>query len=279
MPPARYNRWSYGFFPYRGGAPARELPMTAFGFACLIAVFLLTALVSVVTGGTSLITVPVMMQLGMEPHIAVATNMLSLTLLSLGGTVPFLKGDLLPKERLPVLICLTLLGSIGGAVLLLAMPARAMPVVVAGAMLAVVTFTFAKGDAGQSPAVGPTAHLPTIAGYGLTFLVGVYGGFFSGGYVAMLMTILIACFHMTFLEAVAATKVLNLFSSLVATAVLAARGLIDWKLGLILGVVSFGGGIAGATVALRLDNRLLRRVFLTAVIVMAAKTLIYDVHW
>lgn len=59
--PARYNRWPYGFLPYRGAAPTCELPMTAFGFACLVAVFLLTALVSVVTGGTSLITVPVMM--------------------------------------------------------------------------------------------------------------------------------------------------------------------------------------------------------------------------
>jgi uncharacterized protein len=221
----------------------------------------------------------VMMQLGVEPHVAVATNMLTLTLLSLGGTMPFLKGDLIPKERLPALVGLTLLGSMGGALLLLAMPARVMPLVVACAMLAVVVFTLAKGDAGLSPVDGGAVRMPAIAGYGLTFLLGVYGGFFSGGYVAMLMTVLIACFRMTFLEAVAATKVLNLFSSLVATAVFAARGLIDWKLGLILGVVSFGGGTAGATVALRLDNRLLRRVFLTAVIAMAAKTLIYDVRW
>ena len=34
--------------------------MTAFGFACLVGVFLLTALVSVATGGTSLITVAAM---------------------------------------------------------------------------------------------------------------------------------------------------------------------------------------------------------------------------
>jgi uncharacterized protein len=109
--------------------------MTAFGLACLIAVFLLTGLVSVVTGGTSLITVPLMIQLGMEPHVAVATNMATLTWLSLGGTVPFLKGDLIPRERLPALVGLTLLGSICGAFLLLAIPARAMPVVVACAML------------------------------------------------------------------------------------------------------------------------------------------------
>jgi hypothetical protein len=57
--------------------------MTTTGFALLMAIFLLTAFVSVVTGGTSLITVPVMMQLGIDPHTAVATNMLTLVFLSL----------------------------------------------------------------------------------------------------------------------------------------------------------------------------------------------------
>ena len=60
--------------------------MTAPALVCLIAVFVFTAFISVVTGGTSLITVPVMMQLGVNPHVAVATNMLTLILLSLGGT-------------------------------------------------------------------------------------------------------------------------------------------------------------------------------------------------
>ncbi len=44
----------------------------------LIVVFFATSLISVVTGDTSLITVPVMIQFGIEPHVAVATNMLAL---------------------------------------------------------------------------------------------------------------------------------------------------------------------------------------------------------
>jgi uncharacterized membrane protein YfcA len=43
----------------------------------LAAVFFLTSIVSVVTGATSLVTVPVMIALGLEPHIAVATSMCS----------------------------------------------------------------------------------------------------------------------------------------------------------------------------------------------------------
>jgi uncharacterized protein len=253
--------------------------MTVLNFICLIGVFIFTAFISVVTGGTSLITVPVMMQLGIDPHVAVATNMLTLVFLSLGGTVPFLKGRLIPRKRLPVLIGLTLIGSILGALLMLVVPAKAIPIVVALAMIVVAVFSLIKGNAGISPVAVRPAGISEAAGYGLTFILGVYGGFFSGGYVALLTAALVAFFGITFIEAVAVTKVLNLFSSLVATAVFAVRGLIDWKLGLILGAVSFAGAAAGAGLARNLSNHALRRVFLGAVLALAAKTLLYDVRW
>lgn len=253
--------------------------MTAAALVCLIAVFALTAFISVVTGGTSLITVPVMMQLGIDPHVAVATNMLSLIFLSLGGTVPFLKGQFIPRKRLLALIWFTLFGSVLGALLLLVVPAKAMPLVVAVAMIAVAVFSLAKSNAGVSPAGSAPSRASELTGYLLTFVLGVYGGFFSGGYVALLTAAFVAFFGMTFLESVAVTKVLNIFSSLVATAVFAAQGLIDWKIGLILSLVSFIGAASGAVLARNLSNALLRRVFLVAVIALAIKTLAYDFHW
>jgi uncharacterized protein len=75
------------------------------------------------------------------------------------------------------------------------------------------------------------------------------------------------------------TKVLNMFSSLVATLVFAKEGLVNWRLGLFLSVASFGGGLLGAVLAKRLSNLWLRRTFVVAVIVMALKTLLLDVHW
>jgi uncharacterized membrane protein YfcA len=50
----------------------------------LVAVFFVTSVVSVVTESTSLITVPVMIAMGIEPHVAVATNMMGLVFMSLG---------------------------------------------------------------------------------------------------------------------------------------------------------------------------------------------------
>jgi uncharacterized membrane protein YfcA len=102
--------------------------------------------------------------------------------------------------------------------------------------------------------------------------------FFSGGYVALPTAAFVAFFQLTFIEAVALTKVLNIFSSLVATLVFVQEGLVDWRLGLILSAASFAGALFGAILARRVSNLWLRRIFVAVVIVMALKTLLLDVH-
>jgi uncharacterized membrane protein YfcA len=82
---------------------------------------------------------------------------------------------------------------------------------------------------------------------------------------------------MTFVEAVAITKVINIFSSAVATLIFMVRGFVDYRLGLMLGAVMFIGATIGARATLRISNTWLRRIFLTAVIILALKTLLYDI--
>jgi hypothetical protein len=81
---------------------------------------------------------------------------------------------------------------------------------------------------------------------------------------------------MTFLQGVATTKVINVFSSAVATAVFLWRGVVDVKLGVVLGVAMFLGALLGARIALRLHPIWLRRIFITAVIGLAVKMIVRD---
>jgi uncharacterized protein len=96
----------------------------------LIVVFFATSGVSVVTGSRSIITVPVMFQAGIEARGAVATNMFALTFMSLGGSLPFLPPSAPARRRLPLLIIITLIGSITGAFLLTVTPSRIVPLIV-----------------------------------------------------------------------------------------------------------------------------------------------------
>ena len=245
--------------------------MPASKLLILVAVFFLTSVISVVTGSTSLITVPVMIAFGVEPHVAVATNMMALIFMSVGGSLPFAQKGVIERRLLPVSIALTVIGSGIGALLLLRIPTGALQLTIAIAMLAVAVFTLLRRDGGTTE--HSMSNSRRAAGYFATFILAIYGGFFSGGYVTMLTAVFVLLFGLTFLQGVATTKVVNVFSSLVATVLFAWHGIVDYKLGTILGLTMFLGAVIGGHVALRLPAVWLRRIFLLAVVALAAKML------
>jgi uncharacterized protein len=240
----------------------------------LIVVFFFTSVISVVTGSTSLITVPVMIALGIEAHVAVATNMLALTFMSVGGSLPFIGRGILSRSRLLPSIIFTIIGSGLGALLLLRVPLKALQITIAVAMIGVAVFSMLNNDLGRASHDAPSSHVGIITGYAATFLLAIYGGFFSGGYVTMLTAAFVLLFGMTFLQAVATTKLINVFSSGVATAVFIWRGVVDLKLGIILGAVMFLGALLGSRIALLLSTVWLRRIFIAAVLGLAVKLLL-----
>jgi hypothetical protein len=78
---------------------------------------------------------------------------------------------------------------------------------------------------------------------------------------------------MTFLQAVATTEVINVLSSGVATLVFVWRGVVDVKLGIVLGAFMFLGALLGGRIALFLSTVWLRRIFVAAVLGLAARML------
>ena len=73
------------------------MPLSA--WIILILLFALTSAIGVVTGSNSLVTVPVMFQFGIDPKIAVATNMFGLTFMNIGATIPFLNHGIIDKKK------------------------------------------------------------------------------------------------------------------------------------------------------------------------------------
>src|SRR5712672_3053 len=115
-----------------------------------------------------------------------------------------------------------------------------MPLLISIFMLLVATFSFLRRDAGIVPAPSTSSRTAELSGYAATYLLGIYGGF-----VTMLTPILVVCFSMTFVQAVANTKLVNIFSSLVATLIFIWCRIVDYRLGLILAVTAFIGAIIG----------------------------------
>lgn len=247
--------------------------MTTYALIILIILFFLTSIIGVVTGSNSLVTVPVMFQFGIEPKTAVATNMFGLLFLSIGGTLPFLGKGVIDKKRLPKLILITLVGSAIGAILVGLITGGAIKIIVSVSMIVVSIFTLLKRDAGLTKAETISTKSLVIA-YVITFLMAIYGGLFSGGYVTVLTASYVAFFGMTYTQAIAETKIINIFSSAIASAIFMWQGLIDYKLGIILAVVMFIGAYIGAKTVTKLNDLWLKRIFLSTVLILAVKTIL-----
>lgn len=245
--------------------------MTLTSEVILIILFFVTSFVGVVTGSNSLITVPAMFQFGIDPKVAVATNMFGLTFMSVGASIPFIRRGTVDFRKTWPLIGLTLVSSTLGALLATIMSGGSLKLTISAAMIVVALFILFRSDVGLKVPESVSTRSMVLT-YVLAFGLGVYGGLYSGGYVTMLTTVLVAFLGMTFAEAVASTKVINIFSSLVATAVFMWKGLVDYRLGIILSITMFAGAYAGAHYAVKMNDKWLRRIFITTVILLAIKT-------
>lgn len=248
--------------------------MAAYVLVVLIIVFFLTSVVGVVTGSNSLIAVPAMFQAGIDPKTAVATNMFGLVFMAVGGTIPFVRQGKIDYGKVSPLIVLTVISSAIGAAIVGYISNEAIKLIVSLAMIAIVIFTIVKRRSGTDKPV-PVSRGAQAVTFVLTFLLGIYGGLYSGGYVTVLTAALVGFYGMTYSESVASTKLINVFSSLIATAVFMWQGLVDYRLGIILGLTMFAGAYVGAHYVTKLNDIWIRRIFLTTVFLLAIKML-YD---
>jgi uncharacterized membrane protein YfcA len=246
--------------------------MSIFSILILALFFFIASIISVISGSTSLITVPVMLVFGIEPRSAIATNMFALTLMSVGGTLPFIGKRVIDTKRLPLLIVLTLLGSLFGALLVFIIPSQSMPFIIFISMIVVTILSVANPKAGVVPSEDIPSRLSAVTGYVATFILGIYGGFFSGGYVTLLTTIYILLFRMSFIQAIATTKFINIFSSLIATLIFMQQGIVNYQLSIILGMSMFIGGAVGSYLSLKLSNVWLQRIYLVIIITLSIQT-------
>jgi uncharacterized membrane protein YfcA len=238
----------------------------------LTALMLATGAIGAITGGNSLINVPLMITVGMSPRQAVATNMFAVTFMTISATARFARAGMLKNRLLIPLGVITFVTSAVGALIAVKLPETVVKLVVGISMAALVIFIAIQRGATPPP---PTQRR-RVAGLVGTTLLGVYGGFFSGGYTTLMTVLCVACFSLTIMESVAITKPVNLISCLAASLVFFAGGLVDLRIGLPLAAANLVGGWIGAHFALKGGDRFVRALFLLTVAGPAAKLLVWD---
>ncbi len=232
----------------------------------------LVSMLGVVTGGHSMITVPLMMFFGLPPAVAVATNRFAnIFLAASGSTTYYRKGKLNLRFTWPYVIA-SLPGAALGALLVMNVSGHIIRMIIGVFMVVMVGLTFFLRDTGLVERTDfDFSSLRKATGLLLAFLVGAYWGFFGGGGMTLFTLMLTLSFGLSFLQSVGTSNVAMLLSSVIAVSVFFAAGSIDLVVGLAMAASMATGAWIGATLAIKVGNLWIKRVFTLMIIFFAIK--------
>ena len=233
-------------------------------------------IVTAIAGGSSLITFPALLAAGLPPIVANASNAVGL----LPGN--FIAG-LADPERMPrwdrsllglTLVCVA--GSVAGAVLLLVTPEKAFTAVVP-LLIGFATILFALSDRVRQwiqsrPAAGRGVRM-SADGLKILLLipVAIYGGYFGAGMSVMLLAILSVGFD-EFRTTNVIKNLLAGLTSLVASVVFVAQGMIAWPPVIVMMAGALIGGFTGGRLVRVLRPELVRWI---VIVVGTILTVVY----
>ncbi|WP_408899428.1 sulfite exporter TauE/SafE family protein [Nocardioides sp. R1-1] len=226
-------------------------------------------------GVASLLSFPVLVALGIPPVVANASNTVGLIPAGLSGSFGY-REELRehPGVTRVVLVCCAL-GAVGGAILLLALPAAAFEAAVpwlillacglVGAQPWISRWLARHRDLGDGP-----RHALSPATTGFALLTGVYGGYFGAGSGVMMVAVLALGTDLD-LRVVNGLKTLAVMAgNIVAGAIFVAVADLDWHAIALLAAGSVGGGYLGARIGRRLPSSVFRAGVVVAGLVAAA---------
>jgi uncharacterized membrane protein YfcA len=242
--------------------------------------FLIGLSLGALGGGGSILAVPVLVYVaGQEPKAATATSLVLVTMTSVVGIVPHLRA-----HRVRVVPGLAFgLAGIGGAVAGSRLNDLADPDLLL-LLFAVVMLVAARGmlrsakrrSQGGSPEPrsvrfdGATVLKVLAAGTGVGLLTGFFG--VGGGFVIVPALVLALGFSMP--EAVGTSLLVIVINSLVALAMRAGAGGIEWDVVVPFAVSSMAGVLVGGRLAGTKDPTSLQRAFVVLLVLVATYTAI-----
>jgi uncharacterized membrane protein YfcA len=221
--------------------------------------------INTVVGSGTLITFPTLLAFGVPPVVANVSNTVGLAPGSLSGAIGYRAELVGQRARLVRLGSASLIGGVGGALLLLVLPSGAFDAIVPvlillGCVLVLVGPRIQRrvaaraAERGGLPEHGARWVWPAVLG------TGVYGGYFGAAQGVLLMAVMGIGIPETLQRLNAVKNVLAMSVNLVAGVLFVFVADVDWRVVALIGVGSLIGGQIGATVGRRLPNSVLRVV-------------------
>jgi uncharacterized protein len=234
-------------------------------------------LVNALAGGGTLISFPVLIALGVPPLAANITNAVALCPGYFGATLAQLRNLEGQRKRASVLIPISAVGGIAGAIILVHTRERTFEALVpwmlmtAAVLLAIQepvrAMVLRRIDARQQP--GSTSVLTMFA----VLAASIYGGFFTAGMSVLIVAVLGLTCSDTFTRLNALKQMLAFTVNIAAVMFFVTSEHVIWSATAVMAIGAVAGGALGGKVAAKINPSILRWV------VVAAGASIAIVYW
>lgn len=247
-----------------------SLALLAPALALLVAAAFLAGVIDAIAGGGGVLTVPSLLAAGLPPHLALGTNKAQSVVGTLAALARFWRAGLVDRGRaFPAFAAACAGALLGTRILLWLSPALLRPAAVVLLVMVALWLAFRRETA-KDPDMHPPGRLRVRAA-GIALVLGAYDGFFGPGTGTFLVVL-----HARFLgdpldRASANAKVANAASNLGALALFVVHDEVLWRVALPMALAQAAGGWLGSHIAIRHGARLVRRMVLLVVIVLAVK--------
>lgn len=235
----------------------------------------LAAMIDAIAGGGGLISLPALLLIGVPPHFALGTNKFAATMGALVSSVTFARSGKISFSVVKWQIPFTLLGTCFGVWSVLHISSdflnKAVPILI----LLVGLYTLLQKNLGLEDNFKGLTPLNRILGFIFAFALGFYDGFFGPGTGSFLIFAFITIYGFNFITSSANAKVLNFVSNLVSLILFAWSGKILYTYGIPMALFMLLGSQVGTRLAIRKGSRLVKPIFITMSLLVAAK-LIYQ---
>lgn len=250
------------------------MPVDLTTFALLFGAGLVAGTLNAVSGGGSLLTLPLLIFLGLPPTLANGTNRVAILVQNVGASWTFARRDLVPRGWLALAVPPALVGVVLGTWAAVRIGDLAFQRVLAVVLVLVAGWTLWRPIGGlqradASPPRGSRAHGTRLA----FFLVGAYGGFIQAG-VGFIVLAVTSAGGLDLVRANALKALLVLAFTSVALAIFAQQGMVAWTVGLALGAGQLLGALLGVHLQVLKGHGWVRGVVTVTVVIFAVRLLV-----
>lgn len=246
-------------------------PLAAWLYPLLFLTGLVAGFVDSIAGGGGLITIPVLLNIGLPPELALGTNKLQATFGSGSAAWHFGRAGMIDWSSSRAGVLYTLIGATVGTLLVSFLPSAVLREVIPWLLIAISLYMILQpklGDADRRARMGSGTFYP-LFGLGLGF----YDGFFgpgTGTFWAMAF-MMGQGFNLT--RATAHTKLMNFTSNAVSLVVFLLAGQCHLFGGLAMGIGQLIGARLGSRVVIRKGSRFIRPIFVSVAIAITLRLL------